>query len=121
VQHVQDIATGDVDGDGFPELLLSIMSYGGEPLDQASGIYVIRGTGERLVGRRQLTSSYLWRSAPRSEMQEFADGTMFDVTLGGDVDGDGGQEILTTQATPSSAGTLDISVFLVPSIPRAPD
>jgi len=121
VQHVEDIATGDVDGDGFPELLLSISSYGGETLDQASGIYVIRGTGERLVGRRQLNASYLWRGAPRSEMQEFAEGTLFEVTLSGDVDGDGGQEILTNLVAQHASGEPDISVFLVPSIPRAPD
>jgi hypothetical protein len=52
-------AAGDVDGDGFADLLLSDMPYGGFVNTPAHGIghaYVVRGGATRLVGEASVTT-----------------------------------------------------------------
>src|SRR5262249_22635105 len=107
-QQLQDFAIGDIDGDTFPELMLSVASFGG--WDQTApdirarpGIYLIRGTGDRLTGTRQLTADYRW--SPPTET-----GTGFKINpeaivylkLAGDIDGDGSQDILTMLMDPTN-------------------
>jgi hypothetical protein len=124
-QQIQDFAIGDLDGDLFPELMISVALLG-EGLDALagelrahSGIYLIRGTGERLTGTRRLTADYRWtppaQTATGSELD--AHGLYF-LRLAGDIDGDGSQDILTTL---SDENGEQASVFILPSTPKAPD
>jgi hypothetical protein len=127
LQQVQDFAIGDIDGDTFPELMLSVASIGGWPgqtapdISARPGIYLIRGTGERLTGTRQLTSDYRWTPPTETAAGSKVDaGAMFFLKLAGDIDGDGSQDILTMLMDPSK-GEQQASIYLVPSTPKAPD
>jgi hypothetical protein len=133
LHSIGGIATGDIDGDSFPELLVSVTSYRDSP-DPSSelrepqelqateaSIYVIRGTGERPIGTRQLTQIDRWYAPGQAPSTQLGGEVLFNVSLGGDVDGDGGQDILTNLLAGVGPGQSTASVYLVPSTPRSPD
>lgn len=129
VQHVQGVSTGDIDGDGFPELLLNVQGLSATEFDEfgaplpapqsLSAIYVLRGTGERLTGTVKLTPNERWQ--PRGVVFPNNPESMFELTIVGDVDGDGGQDVLTNSTAATPDGMSNIQMFLVPSTPRSPD
>lgn len=112
-------AAGDIDGDGSPELMLQIAELGHDQvIASVSSVYVVRGTGKRMRGTIQLSESERWDVRA---MQSRAGQAIQQFFLGGDIDGDGSQEILTTYAPVDPFDTSDASIYLVPSTPRAPD
>jgi hypothetical protein len=119
-QQVFEAAAGDLDGDGFPELVLDLMELSktttGLPSYETAA-YVVRGTGSRLRGQIQLSED------DRLNLPELhsASGAGFArFVLGGDIDGDGSQEILTS-LTPQGLNATASPVYLIPSTPRSPD
>jgi hypothetical protein len=120
-KRIYQAAAGDVDGDGFPELLFNVVDV---PVDDmttptvtvTSTMYVLRGTGERLRGEIRLSENDRWDPPVAKPAGE----SLITLVLGGDIDGDGSQEILTSS---TSLGGLSENgpVYLIPSTPRAPD
>ena len=119
-QYSIDAAIGDMDGDGSPDLGLAVVKLDG-PFDAVgteltqNRFYIVRGSGERLVGRIRLDEGYLAGREnvplPDSLPGDWA------VRMAGDVDGDGGGDMLTTvPPRPSDPG----GVTLIPSAPRPP-
>jgi hypothetical protein len=109
----------DIDGDRSPDIALAVVNYEPEsstaPEVLQNRFYVVRGIGERVVGRIQLDDSYL---APSDAMPVPSSSEDWSISSAGDVDGDGGHDILS--ATPTSAGHPG-AVTLIPSTPRRPD
>ncbi|HKP58016.1 MAG TPA: VCBS repeat-containing protein, partial [Polyangiales bacterium] len=115
-QYIAGVGTADLDGDKTTEILVSVAGYARQvPV----GVYVVRaGKGERLEGRRSLRASERW-IAPEQDPTGAVSGLGFEVGVSGDVDGDGGQDILTHLAYDTEFNVLP--VFLIPSTPRTKD
>jgi hypothetical protein len=124
-------AAGDIDSDGFPELVVSALAYRESPsapdeLDQLRILYTIHGTGERHTGTRAVSpaEATLGPAVNLGVVTAKDLATRFDDThalsLTGDLDGDGGYDILVEG---SSAGRVESgsAITLIPSTPRAPD
>lgn len=121
------LQSGDIDGDGLRELLVSIgdapdFDNGGLDLSKPApaakaGIYVLRGTGERLKGELQLSAADLW-AAPEAGPTPPTPGSFFDFQVVGDVDGDHGQDIILTMTNDSEL--RDNPLYLVPSATPTP-
>lgn len=120
-QSVTFLQAGDIDGDAIPELLASVGSSlsfdigSSQPLPRP-GIYVLRGSGKRLAGTRQLGAADLW-AAPEGELGQT--GTHFNFQFVGDVDGNDGQDIILTLEDDSALGAPR-PLYLVPSTPLSP-
>ncbi|HET6336037.1 MAG TPA: VCBS repeat-containing protein [Polyangiales bacterium] len=119
-KRIYQAAAGDVDGDGFAELLFNVVDV---PPDEtmpafqlSSSVYMLRGTGERLRGEVRLSENERWDPPVGKPDGE----SLYRLVLGGDIDGDGSQDILTTS---TALGGLSENgpVYLIPSTPRAPD
>jgi hypothetical protein len=122
-QYVVSAAAGDLDGDGSPELLVSVI--GGISPENASSspaglAYVLRGTGERLRGNITLSDSDRW-TPPIAALAAggAAARSIFSPQLAGDIDGDGTQDILTSSVVDDLTGAS--VVYLLPSTHRARD
>jgi hypothetical protein len=127
-------AAADTNSDGAPDLVVAGIKYAelvpGEPT-QLRFLYTIRGTGERQTGRHTVSSAE-GTLGPASDLgvitaKDFATrfgigpaGGNLPLSVAGDLDGDGSQEILTDG---SHGGLADSgpAITLIPSTPRAPD
>jgi hypothetical protein len=117
--HVMLAAAGDLDSDGFPELLLNVAAPPNDNFlitDYETRVYVLRGTGKRLRGRIQLSENDRW-TPPVTQPADTVG--MFNLMLAGDIDGDGSQELLTSFVSIDPSHTSP--VYLLPSTPRSPD
>jgi hypothetical protein len=121
------VASGDIDGDAYPEIVLRAASIGdtfdGDTSMPATGrLYVLRGTGTRLTGQRALDArDELTRglSAWTPQFGHLDVGAAFG--MNGDVDGDGSKDILTSALAPNAGSGLVPAVYLVPGTPKTPD
>jgi hypothetical protein len=129
-QGLQDVSMGDIDGDGLPDLLLTINGLGspiafdfeGNPIlspESVTGIFVLRGTGERRLGRLKLSQDDRWQ--PRGIDLPSGPEAQLEVRVAGDIDGDGSHEVLTNVFAPNGTAEPELSMYLIPSTPRAPD
>jgi hypothetical protein len=122
-QFIVGAAAGDLDGDGFPDLLLG--AVGGLSPENASSspaglAYVLRGTGKRLRGNITLSESDRWTPAIAAPASVGAAARpIFNTQLAGDIDGDGSQDILTSVVVDDLTGAS--LAYLLPSTPRARD
>ena len=124
-------AAGDIDSDGFPELVVSALAYresasAPDELDQLRLLYTIRGTDVRHTGTHAVSPA----EATLGPVVNLGVVTAKDLatrlddshalSLTGDLDGDGGYDILVEG---SSAGRVESgsAITLIPSTPRAPD
>ena len=130
LQSVQNVATGDINGDGLPELLLTIMGLGssiefdsrGNPIaspQSVTAIYVLRGTGQRLLGTHKLSQDDRWQ--PRDVLLPSGPEAQIELSMAGDIDGDGSQDVLTNVLTTNGTARPDLQMYLIPSTPRSPD
>ncbi|HKU42764.1 MAG TPA: VCBS repeat-containing protein [Polyangiales bacterium] len=111
--YVANTAAGDLDGDGFPELILNVATQiTPEQPFPSTAVYVVQGAGERLRGELRLSDADRWHGLD-SHADPGASGAH--LMLAGDVDGDGGEELLTNRIVTDPSETLPI--YLVPSTP----
>jgi hypothetical protein len=119
-KSILEAAAGDLDGDGFPELLLSVIDLSQiNPVnrDFPMAVYVLRGTGERLRGEVQVSERDRWDVV----IPELAQGASISrLLLAGDIDGDGSQDILT-RLNPADPAVETTSLYLVPNTLRTPN
>ena len=112
------VMTGDIDGDRAPEI---VVASGRSFTDDGAlelALYVVRG-GERLTGDLELDERYLLaRDAFPRPSSKFAGIGGLGIVMAGDVDGDGGRDMLSSVVrTADDPG----GVTLIPSGPRPPD
>jgi hypothetical protein len=119
-QQIFQAVAGDLDGDSFPELVLNVLE-----LPQTTTVlpsyetaaYVVRGTGTRLRGRIQLSED---DRLILPELHSASGAAFASLVFGGDIDGDGSQDILTS-LTPQGLSPTESPVYFIPSTPRSPD
>lgn len=81
-------AAGDVNGDGFADLLVTAMVC--EPLLASGGAYLLYGGGERLEGVVRIGDVAAHLTLPVERVGDESCGTLTNAPLGlGDIDGDG--------------------------------
>ncbi|HKP57485.1 MAG TPA: VCBS repeat-containing protein [Polyangiales bacterium] len=120
---------GDIDGDGWAEIVVAIAEFAAssesmEPAWPGGSVYVLRGTGKRYTGQRRLGRSDLLKGGPArwTPQQLFAQGGFaWALSMNGDVDGDGGFDILTSSTDMRMGAPPTTAVYLIPSTPRTPD
>jgi hypothetical protein len=113
-QYIAGVGTADLDGDHQPEILLSISTLG---LQGSEGVYVVQGEGKRLRGSRRLLATERWIVPESGRTLTGGETFLFNVGVSGDVDGDGGQEILTHLQ--NDAEGFPMPVHLMPSTRRS--
>lgn len=124
-------ATGDLDGDGAAELVISARTSEGSVADAIPStklLYTLRNRGMRALGEQVLSALETRPLGPetdfgaiKSERIALYDNREVSLSLSGDIDGDGASDILTEGAEGTMLTLPGTTVTLIPSVPRDPD
>jgi len=121
------LAIGDIDADGAPDIVVGDATYGSEASGTETGVgalYVIRGSGQRLLGTRAVTDADIVAYGQFLQPDPTRTGSPGAAALGssialGDINGDGSDDILVTAAGTDPRATSG-AVLFIPSGPGTP-
>jgi hypothetical protein len=123
--YVVTASSGDIDGDAWPEIVIGTEAFGSDSPGTGGptgAMFVLRGTGSRQTGERRLDErDKLQGGFDAGFPQHFSAEANWSVSMNGDVDGDGGNDILTNTLAMSMGEQAAGAVYLIPSTPKMPD